>query len=156
MGRERRDGQEEGGEGEAGARGGAPGDLYIFLSVAPHSIFQRDGSHIYCQVPIPMTTAALGGNIEVPTLDGGRAKVTIPVGCQTGRQFRLRGKGMPILRSTRHGDMYIQTTVETPVNLTKQQKEILGEFQDAGSGKTSPESDGFLAKVKELWSDLRD
>lgn len=144
------------GEGEAGGRGGVAGDLYIFLSVSPHSIFQRDGSHIYCEVPIPLTTAALGGNIEVPTLDGRRAKVTIPVGCQTGRQFRLRGKGMPILRSTNRGDMYIQTTVETPVNLTKKQKELLDEFRKAGSGKTSPESDGFLTKVKVLWADLRD
>ena len=144
------------GEGEAGLRGGPAGDLYIFLSIAPHRIFQRDGSHIYCRVPIPMTTAALGGTIEVPTLDGGRAKVTIPSGCQTGRQFRLRTKGMPVLRSSGHGDMYIQAMVETPVNLTKKQKELLDEFHQAGSAKTSPESEGFFSKVKELWEDLRD
>ena len=144
------------GEGEAGLRGGPAGDLYIFLSIAPHRIFQRDGPHIHCRVPIPMTTAALGGGIEVPTLDGGRAKVTIPAGCQTGRQFRLRGKGMPILRSSGHGDMYIQATVETPVNLTKKQKDLLREFQTAGSAKTNPESEGFFTKVKELWEDLRD
>ena len=144
------------GEGEAGVRGAPPGDLYIFLSVAPHRIFQRDGAHIYCRVPIPMTTASLGGSIEVPTLEGGRAKVTIPAGCQSGKQFRLRGKGMPILRSSGHGDMYIQATVETPVNLTTKQKELLREFQKGGTAKTNPESEGFFTKVKELWEDLRD
>ncbi|MBM3510207.1 MAG: molecular chaperone DnaJ [Alphaproteobacteria bacterium] len=142
------------GEGEAGVRGGAPGDLYIFLALAPHRIFQREGANIFCHVPLPMTTAALGGTIEVPTIDGSRAKVAIPAGCQSGRQFRLRGKGMPVLRSQGHGDMYIQIAVETPVNLTKHQRELLEEFDRAGSGKTNPESEGFFAKVKELWQDL--
>jgi molecular chaperone DnaJ len=145
------------GEGEAGLRGGPPGDLYIFLAIQPHRIFQRDGLHIFCRVPIPMTTAALGGNIEVPTLEGSRAKVQIPAGSQTGKQFRLRGKGMPAMRAQGTGDLYIEVTVETPQNLTKKQRELLEEFQKEGGGQpTSPESEGFFAKVKELWEDLRE
>jgi molecular chaperone DnaJ len=143
-------------EGEAGLRGGPPGDLYIFLSMSPHKLFRRDGANLYCRVPITMVTAALGGNIEVPTLDGGRAKVNVPAGTQSGSQFRLRGKGMPVMRGQAHGDLYIQTTVETPVNLTKAQKDLLREFDEAGSEKTSPESHGFFSKVRELWDDLTD
>ncbi|MDH3791714.1 MAG: molecular chaperone DnaJ, partial [Rhodospirillales bacterium] len=143
------------GEGEAGLRGATPGDLYIFLTLAPHRLFQRDGANIHCQVPIPMTTAALGGSIEVPSIDGGRARVNIPAGAQTGQQFRLRGKGMSVLRSHARGDMYIQVGVETPVNLTKRQQELLHEFESAGRGKkTSPESEGFFSRVKEFWEDL--
>ncbi len=144
------------GEGEAGVRGGPPGDLYIFLSVAPHRIFQREGTHIYCRVPIPMTTAALGGSIEVPTISGGRAKVTIPAGTQAGKRFRLSGKGMPVLRSSGRGDMYIEVVTETPVNLSKRQKELLKDFEGEGGARTNPESEGFFAKVKELWEDLRE
>ncbi len=146
------------GEGEAGLRGGPAGDLYIFLSVAPHRIFQRDGQNLYCRVPIPMTTASLGGSIEVPTLDGGRARVTIPAGAQTGRQFRLKGKGMPPLRGRGGGTgaLYIQATIETPVNLTAKQKELLQEFESEGSARTNPESEGFMARVRELWEDLKD
>ncbi|MBT3789315.1 MAG: molecular chaperone DnaJ [Alphaproteobacteria bacterium] len=146
------------GEGEAGLRGGSPGDLYIFLSLSPHALFQRDGQHLYCRVPIPMTTAALGGTIEVPTLDGGKARVTIPDGAQTGRQFRLKGKGMPPLRghAGSKGDMYIQATIETPVNLTGRQKELLEEFDKEGTARTNPESEGFMARVKELWEELKD
>ena len=145
------------GEGEAGMRGGPPGDLYIFVSVAQHRIFQRDGANIYCRVPIPMTTAALGGTIEVPTVDGGRAKVNIPAGAQTGHQFRMRGKGMTILRSQATGDMFVQAMVETPVNLTKRQKELMREFDEAGDQKEqSPESAGFFSKVREIWEDLKD
>jgi molecular chaperone DnaJ len=145
------------GEGEAGARGAPPGDLYIFLSVKPHKIFQRDAMHIHCRVPIPMTTAALGGTIEVPTVGGGRARVTVPTGTQSGHQFRLRGKGMPALRGSGQGDMYIEVMVETPVNLHKKQKELLKQFdQVAGSRSTSPQSEGFFAKVKDIWEDLRD
>jgi molecular chaperone DnaJ len=146
------------GEGEAGMRGAPPGDLYIFLNVKPHRIFHRDGADIHCRVPIPMTTAALGGSIEVPTVGGGKARVTIPEGAQTGRQFRLKGKGMPVLRTTQHGDMYIEAVVETPVNLSRKQKDMLAEFAKADGGKrsNSPESEGFFAKVKELWDDLRD
>ena len=143
------------GEGEAGVRGAQPGDLYIFLSVQAHRLFQRDGAHIYCRVPIPMTTASLGGGIEVPTIDGNRARVTLPAGTQNGRRFRLKGKGMRILRSNARGDMYVEVTVETPVNLTKRQKDLLEEFETAGKGRrTSPESEGFFARVKEFWEEL--
>lgn len=143
------------GEGEAGLRGAPPGDLYIFLSIRPHRLFEREGENLFCRVPISMADAALGGEIEVPTIDGGRAKVKVPDGTQTGQRFRLRGKGMPVLRSEARGDMYIELAVETPVNLTKRQKELLKEFRDEGKGKnTSPETDGFFAKVKEFWDDL--
>lgn len=145
------------GEGQAGVRGAPPGDLYIFLTVAPHRLFQRDGASIYCRIPIPMVTATLGGTIEVPTVDGGRARVTIPPGTQTGQRFRLRGKGMSVLNSNRRGDMYIQASAETPVNLSKRQKELLQEFERAGGARpTSPESEGFFAKVKEMWEDSGD
>lgn len=139
------------GEGEAGMRGGPAGDLYIFLSLRPHPIFQRDGADLFCRVPIAMTAAALGGEIEVPTLNGKRVKLKIPEGTQTGRQFRLKDKGMPVLNSREVGDLYIQTTVETPVHLSKKQKELLREFETASSGETNPESSGFFAKVKEFW-----
>ncbi|MCH8037705.1 MAG: molecular chaperone DnaJ [Proteobacteria bacterium] len=143
------------GEGEAGVRGAQPGDLYIFLSVQAHRLFQRDGADVYCRVPIPMTTASLGGGIEVPTIDGNRARITLPSGTQNGRRFRLKGKGMRILRSNARGDMYVEVTVETPVNLTKRQKDLLEEFETAGKGRrTSPESEGFFARVKEFWGDL--
>lgn len=142
------------GEGEAGFRGGPTGDLYIFLSVTPHPMFQRDGANIYCKVPISIVTAALGGVVEVPTLDGSRARVTIPEGAQHGHQFRLRGKGMSILNSRARGDMYIEAQIETPVNLNKRQQELLREFEEAGDGRHSPRSEGFFAKVKELWEDL--
>ena len=145
------------GEGEAGMRGGTPGDLYIFLSLQAHEVFQRDGANIYCRVPITMTTAALGGNIDVPTLDGGRVAVILPDGTQTGRQFRLRGKGMPHMRGRGQGDMYVQTMVETPVNLSPEQRELLEQFQASLSeGGTSPESEGFFKKAKELWNDITD
>ena len=146
------------GEGEAGMRGAPAGDLYIFLSIRPHRFFRRDGTDIHVRVPVAMTTAALGGQIEVPTVEGKLVRVTIPEGTPTGHQLRLRGKGMPVLRSVSRGDMFVQIFVETPVNLTKKQKEILEDF--AGDGKSakkhSPESTGFLDKVKELWEDLRD
>lgn len=145
-----------GGEGEAGMRGAPNGDLYIFLSIAPHRIFQREGANIHCRVPIPMTTAALGGNIEVPAIDGSRTKISIPAGTQSGNQFRLRSKGMSVLRSPARGDMFVEAVVETPVNLTKRQEELLREFETAGGKETSPESTGFFAKVKELWDDLKD
>jgi molecular chaperone DnaJ len=143
------------GEGEAGMRSAPPGDLYIFLSVAAHRVFQRDGANIYCRVPIPMVTAALGGTIEVPTVDGGRANVSIPAGAQHGQQFRLRSKGMTQLNRRDRGDMYVEAIVETPVNLTKKQQELLREFEAAG-GNTSPQSEGFFSKVKEFFEDLKD
>lgn len=143
------------GEGEAGMRGAPPGDLYIFLSVAPHRIFQRQGADLACRVPIAMADAALGGDIEVPTIDGGRAKVKVPEGAQTGQQFRLRGKGMPVLQANQRGDMYIEIAVETPVKLTKRQKELLEEFRKEGGGKNqNPQTEGFFSKVKEFWDDL--
>ncbi|CCG09003.1 molecular chaperone DnaJ [Pararhodospirillum photometricum] len=143
-------------EGEAGLRGAPPGDLYIFLTITPHRLFQRDGANIHCKVPIPMTTATLGGAIEVPTIDGGRASVNIPKGTQSGDQFRLRGKGMTVLRGNTRGDMFIHASVETPVNLTKRQEELLREFEQAGEQDSSPESSSFFKKVKEFWEDLTD
>jgi molecular chaperone DnaJ len=134
------------GEGEAGTRGGPPGDLYIFLSIERHEFFQRDGADIFCRVPISMTTAALGGSVEVPTVDGGRTRVKIPEGSESGKQFRLRGKGMPVLRSKVMGDMYIQVDVETPKNLSKRQRELLEEFEKLSGKETSPESAGFFKK----------
>ncbi|MGI9489834.1 MAG: molecular chaperone DnaJ [Geminicoccaceae bacterium] len=145
------------GEGEAGTRGGTPGDLYIFVSVAPHRMFERDGANIQCRVPIPLSTAALGGQIEVPTIDGNRARLQVPEGTQTGHRFRLRGKGMTELNGSGRGDMFAELTVETPVNLTKRQKDLLREFEEEGGGSaTHPESEGFFAKVKDLFGDLRD
>jgi molecular chaperone DnaJ len=147
------------GEGEAGMQGAPGGDLYIFVTVKPHRIFQRDGANIFCEVPLPMTTASLGGSVEVPTIEGKRAKVTIPAGTQHGHQFRLRGKGMTGLHGRGRGDMYIEIQVETPVNLSTRQKELLDEFQSGGGsgGKpTSPQSEGFFTRVKELWEDLTD
>ncbi len=140
-----------GGEGEAGLRGGPPGDLYIFLSIKPHEFFQRDGSDIFCRVPISMTTAALGGQIEVPTLEGGMTRVKVPEGTETGKQFRLKGKGMPVLRSAATGDMYIQVDVETPKNLTRRQRELLEEFEKESRKETSPASAGFFARMKDLF-----
>jgi molecular chaperone DnaJ len=143
-------------EGEAGVRGGPPGDLYIFLSVRPHEIFERDGPNLHARVPVSLATAALGGEIEVPTLDGGRAKIKIPEGTQSGRQFRLRGKGMPVLRSQAHGDLFIEVFVETPVNLTKKQKELLRQFAHESSEHTSPETVSFLDKIKGLWGEAKE
>jgi molecular chaperone DnaJ len=141
-------------EGEAGTRGGPSGDLYIFLSIAPHEFFQRDGADLHCRVPISMVTAALGGEFHVPTVDGGKAKVAVPEATQTGKQIRLRGKGMPVLRSREHGDMYVQLFVETPKNLTRRQRELLAEFDEQSSKETQPESAGFFAKVRDFFDGL--
>ncbi len=142
------------GEGEAGMRGGPPGDLYIFLSIAQHEFFQRDGADLHCRVPLSMVTAALGGEFEVPAIDGGKAKVKVPAGSQSGRRFRLAGKGMPVLRAKQSGDMYVQISVETPQNLTKRQKELLAEFEKLSSQDTQPESAGFFSRVKEFLDGL--
>ncbi len=142
------------GEGEAGMRGGPPGDLYIFIEVAPHELFERDGVNLYCRVPVSMVTAALGGAIEVPTIDGGRGRVQIPAGSQSGRQMRLRGKGMPALRGGGMGDMFIELAVETPVNLTARQKELLREFEDL-SEDNHPESKSFFSTVKSFWDSMK-
>ena len=138
-------------EGEAGARGGPSGDLYIFLSVKPHEFFQRDGADLYCKVPISMTTAALGGQFEVATLDGTQTRVKVPEGTQNGRQFRLKGKGMPVLRQPQVGDLYIQTAVETPQNLTRRQRELLEEFEKLSSTENSPQSSGFFSRMKDFF-----
>jgi molecular chaperone DnaJ len=144
------------GEGEAGQRGAPAGDLYVDIAVRPHPIFQRDGANILVRVPLRMTQAALGGHVEVPSIDGGRSKVTIPAGTQTGDQFRLRGKGFSVLRSAARGDMYVQVMVETPQNLSPKQRELLEQFEAEAEkgGRTSPESEGFFAKVKEFWDGL--
>jgi len=139
------------GEGEAGLRGGPSGDLYIFLSLEDHALFQRDGADLYCRVPIAMTTAALGGSFEAPTIDGGRTRVKIPEGTQSGMQFRLRGKGMPILRSKDFGDMYIQAVVEIPQKLSRKQRELLEAFAAEESEANHPESTGFFSRVKEFF-----
>ena len=143
-----------GGEGEAGMRGGPAGDLYIFIEVEPHKIFERDASNLYCRVPVSMTTAAMGGDIEVPTIDGGRSRVKIPEGSQSGRQMRLRGKGMPALRGGGAGDMMIELAVETPVNLTSRQKELLREFEEL-SENNSPENKDFLKSVRGFWDSMK-
>ncbi len=142
------------GEGEAGLRGGPTGDLYIFIEVSEHALFQRDGSNLYCRVPVSMASAAMGGDIEVPTIDGGRSRVKVPAGSQSGRQMRLRSKGMPALRGGAPGDMFIELAVETPVNLTARQKELLKEFDEL-SEENNPESSGFFRKVKSFWDDMK-
>ncbi|MFD1882524.1 molecular chaperone DnaJ [Paracoccus pacificus] len=146
------------GEGEAGLRGGPPGDLYIFIEVRDHEIFMRDGVTLACQIPVAMVTAALGGEVEVPTIDGGRSRVKVPAGSQSGRQMRLRGKGMPPLRHGSgaqgdFGDMLIELSIETPVNLTARQKELLTEFQEI-KADNSPRSSGFFKKVKGFWDGM--
>ena len=142
------------GEGEAGMRGGPPGDLYIFIEVAKHDIFEREETNLFCRVPVSVTTAALGGDIEVPTIDGGRSRVKIPGGSQSGRQMRLRNKGMPALRGGGSGDMFIELAVETPVNLTSRQKELLREFE-ALSEDNNPESKSFFSSVKSFWDGMK-
>lgn len=147
------------GEGEAGVRGGSPGDLYILIGIKPHAFFRRDGANLYCRVPIPMTTAALGGSVDVPTIDGERTKIKIPTGTQTGQQLRVKTKGMTIMRSEARGDMYIEVFVETPVNLDKKQTDLmkqLGETLEKSGQKHTPESEGFFQKMKEFWDDLRE
>jgi molecular chaperone DnaJ len=142
------------GEGEAGVRGGPPGDLYIFLSITSHQFFQRDGADLHCRVPVSMVTAALGGAFDVPTIDGGKTKVKVPEGTQSGRRFRLQGKGMPVLRSKQMGDMYVQVIVETPQKLSKRQKDLLAEFEKISSRETHPESAGFFTRVKDFFDGL--
>ena len=138
------------GEGEAGLRGGPSGDLYIFIQVDDHQLFERDGQNLFCRIPVPMTTAALGGEMEAPTIDGGRSRVKVPSGVQTGKQLRLRGKGMPALRGSNFGDLYIELAIETPVNLTSQQKELLREFEKIDADN-NPENADFFSRVKNFW-----
>ena len=142
------------GEGEAGLRGGPSGDLYIFIEVREHALFQREGVNLYCRIPVSVTTAALGGEVEVPTIDGGRSRVKIPAGSQTGKQMRLRSKGMPALRGGGSGDMLIEISVEKPVNLTSRQRELLREFERLGEDN-NPESSSFFSKVKNFWEGMK-
>ncbi len=142
-----------GGEGEAGVRGGPTGDLYIFIEVREHAIFQREGVNLYCRIPVSVATAALGGDVEVPTIDGGRSLMKVPAGSQTGKQMRLRGKGMPALRGGATGDMMIEIAVETPINLTTRQKELLREFEDL-SENNNPEGSSFFKKVRGFWDGM--
>jgi len=142
------------GEGEAGMRGGPTGDLYIFIEVKDHALFERDANNLYCRVPVSIATAALGGEIEVPTIDGGRSRVKVPEGSQSGRQMRLRGKGMPALRGANTGDMFIELAVETPVKLTSRQREILKEF-DQLSEENNPQGSSFFDTVKSFWDSMK-
>lgn len=151
------------GEGEAGLRGGPRGDLYILINIKPHKFFRRDGANLYCRVPIAVTKAALGGEIEVPTIDGGRASVKIPAGTQTGQQMRLRAKGMSMLNAPSKGDAIIEIFVETPVKLNKKQQDLMRQLDESLGGEGSkgrsqhaPESSGFFDKMKEFWDDLKD
>ena len=143
------------GEGEAGMRGGPTGDLYIFIEVEEHPLFQRESQHLFCRVPVSMTAAAMGGEIEVPTIDGGRSRVKVPAGSQSGKQMRLRNKGMPMLRGGGTGDMFIELAVETPVNLTSRQKELLKEFEKLSKTETNPESSDFFSAVKSFWDSMK-
>lgn len=142
------------GEGEAGLRGGPTGDLYIFIEVEDHEIFEREGPNLFCRVPVSMTKAALGGEIEVPTIDGGKSRVKVPAGSQSSKQMRLKGKGMPAIRSSQTGDLFLELAVETPVNLTSQQKDLLKEFEKL-SEDNSPESSNFFGKVKTFWDGMK-
>lgn len=149
------------GEGDAGARGGPRGDLYIFLSVRPHDLFDRDGLDLLCTVPVPMAVAALGGEIEAPCLMGGdncdgecRIEVKVPEGAQTGRTVRLKGKGMPSLRSRDRGDLVVELFVETPTKLTARQKELMREFAEICGEQQHPKSASFIGKAKQFWDDV--
>ena len=144
------------GEGEPGQRGAGSGDLYIFVEVQKDNLFEREEENLFCQIPISIITAILGGEIEVPTIDGKKARLKIQPGTQSETQLRLRGKGMSILRQSRRGDMYVEVGVEIPVNLTPKQKTILGEFEKEGGTSKShnPKSQSFFRKIKEVWEDL--
>jgi molecular chaperone DnaJ len=146
------------GEGEAGLRGAPAGDLYIFLDVAPHALFERDGADLHCRATVPVTMAALGGSIELPSIDGSRARIAVPAGAQSGQRLRLKGKGMSVLRSTARGDLYVELAVETPVALSKRQQELLQELAKSGveDKKHSPQSASFLARIKTLWDETQD
>jgi molecular chaperone DnaJ len=142
------------GKGEAGPHGSPPGDLYIFIHVRRHSVFERDGTTLITRVPITFTTAALGGEIEIPGLDGAHHAISIPAGIQSGKQLRKRGAGMPVLQGRGQGDMVIEIAVETPSKLTARQKELLRELQSTETGEETPDSKGFFDRVKEAWTDL--
>ena len=138
-------------KGEAGIKGAGNGDLYIFLSIKPHSIFKRSEENLFFEFPISLANAALGSTVEVPTIDGGKAKVKIPAGTQHGKQFRLKGKGMPIMKNKNYGDLYIQAITEVPVSLTKEQKNLLEQFKKLEDTKTNPIMKDFFEKAKRFW-----
>jgi molecular chaperone DnaJ len=147
------------GEGEAGVRGGPAGDLFVLINIKQHKFFKREGANLHCRVPVPMTTAALGGNLDVPTIEGQKSSIKIPSGTQTGQQLRLKGKGMNIMRSESRGDMFVEIFVETPVNLDKKQTDLmkqLGDSLEKAGHKNTPQSEGFFTKVKDLWTDLKE
>ena len=139
------------GKGEVGIKGGGNGDLYIFVSIEPHSIFKRSEENLFFEFPISLTDATLGTTVEVPTIDSGKAKVKIPAGTQNGKQFRLRGKGMPIIRNKDYGDLYIRVVTEVPVSLTKEQKNLLEQFKKLEDTKTNPGIKNFFEKAKRFW-----
>ncbi|MEX6632714.1 molecular chaperone DnaJ [Hyphococcus lacteus] len=145
------------GEGEAGPRGGPEGDLYIFVHVGGSDLFERDGADLYCMMPIPMTTAAMGGEFETPTIDGGRVKISVPEGSQTGKRFRVRSKGMTVLNQKGRGDLYVEIQVETPTGLNAEQKDLLRQFCEAGGGEAAcPQSRGFFDRAKNFWENVTD
>lgn len=144
------------GEGESGARGAGSGDLYIFLHLARHKLFEREGSTLFTRAPISFTTAALGGSITIPGLDGKRHEINIPAGIQSGKQLRQRGAGMPVLNSRGHGDLVVQIDVETPTKLSSKQKELLQAFRETETGEECPASQGFFGKLKDMWEELTD
>ena len=147
------------GQGDAAPRRGGTGqrgDLYLFVSVKPHDLFEREGANLYCRAPVPMTVAALGGEVEIPTIDGGRSKIKVPEGSQSGKRMRLRGKGMSVLRTPQRGDMYVELSVETPSRLNARQRELLEEFAREGGDEVSPQSKNFFDKARAFWDDLVD
>ena len=139
------------GKGEAGIKGSGNGDLYIFVSVKSHSIFKRSEENLFFEFPISLADAALGTTIEVPTIDGGKAKVKIPAGTQHGKQFRLKGKGMPLMRNKDYGDLYIQALTEVPASLNKEQKSLLEQFKKLEDTKSNPIMKDFFEKAKRFW-----
>lgn len=139
-----------GGEGEAGENGGPPGDLYVFISVSPNEFFKRQDADLLCEVPLDFVMAALGGDIDVPSPDGKKLRISIPEGCQNQRQFRLKGKGMPVLQSKRYGDLYVEVNVEVPKNLNKKQINLLKEFEKETSKSNSPEANDYISKLKKI------
>ncbi|HEY0959666.1 MAG TPA: molecular chaperone DnaJ [Novosphingobium sp.] len=142
------------GKGEAGPYGSPPGDLYIFIHVSRHKVFEREGTTLLTRVPITFTTAALGGDIDIPGLDGARHTIGIPAGIQSGKQLRKRGAGMPVLQGRGHGDLVVEIVVETPTKLSARQKELLRELQETETGDECPQSKGFFERLKDAWSDL--
>ena len=139
------------GKGEAGSRGGSNGDLYLFINVYSHDLFKRSDENLFFEFPISITDAALGTELKIPTIDGGKAKIKIPPGTQTGKQFRLRGKGMPYMRGSGNGDLYVQINTEVPVSLNKEQKELLEKFRDIENEKSNPSIKKFFQKAKSFW-----